>query len=253
MKCSKSFLKSSLTTLCSSICTLLYLLISFAILLFTSSIFWFRCGLSNRCGIWHIMTVLLCRLREMLSTTCLTSSTQSLTGCPSMLLLPAETTVMSLLGMDFRVLLICLAVLPGKTKPSTNYSLLWFNKGATPRTMELPTTVTDTGRTVCLGTSANRTRLPCDRRGESLGTSSPGSLDKTSNLVVGTEIEASWEKSSLELSAIFGVDIHVSLMVSINFVRSELVFWRLLTFCMSLLLSDLRRLISSFFAVSLCW
>ena len=119
LKCSMSLLKSSLTTLCFNIRTLLYFLISSRMPLFTSSIFLFSCGLSYRCGIWHMIIVLLCRFREMLLTTFLTSSTQSFTGCASMLLLPADNTVMSLFGMDHSVLLICLAVLPGKTKPST--------------------------------------------------------------------------------------------------------------------------------------
>ena len=167
-----------------------------------------------------------------------------------MSLLPAETTLMSLVGICFKLPLICLAVLPGKTKPSAQYSLLWSNNGATPLTIELPITDTDTG--ICLGISANRTRFPCDRCDILRGVLSLGSCDRAANrLLVGTDMEIHGGGSSVGLSTMLGGQ--TSLMVWINFERSVLVFSRLETFWDNLLFSDLRRVMTSLCAESFSW
>ena len=129
LKWRPSFLKSAWMTSCFNRCTFLYFPITFDMSWFTTSILLFRCILSNRCGIWHIITCLPRLFREMLSMVCLISSVQSLTDCFSILLLPADSTVMSLSGISFRRPLIYLAVLPGYTKLTASWSLLWLKMG----------------------------------------------------------------------------------------------------------------------------
>ena len=102
LKCNRSVLKSALTTVWVKMCTLLYLFISSAIRMLTSSILLFSCGLSWRWGIWHIMTVFPRLFRDMLSMTFFTSLTQFGTEWFSMSLPPADTTLISLVGICFK-------------------------------------------------------------------------------------------------------------------------------------------------------
>ena len=110
----------------------------------TLSILLFKWGLSSLFGICPIMTTFLSRLRATLSIICEISFLHwSIVWC-SILLVPAARTVTSLEGMPWILALICHAVCPGYTKPVTLKESL-CTSGATPRTMELPTTVTEVG------------------------------------------------------------------------------------------------------------
>ena len=104
----------------------------------------FRVGLSMRLGISDITTTALFLLRATLSINCRISSLHCSNGCVSILFDPAARTVTSLLGIWRIRTLIWRAVIPGYTKPVA-LNPFPSTRGATPLTMELPTTVTVTG------------------------------------------------------------------------------------------------------------
>ena len=82
---------------------------------------------------------------------CFSSCVISSIVCNSMLFVPAAITVTSLAGIFLNVLFIWRAVRPGQQKPTASNSRP-FTSGATPRTIELPTTVTVVG-TLTLGSA----------------------------------------------------------------------------------------------------
>ena len=144
LKWRPSFLKSVLDRSWVSMCQFFRCLSCWTIKSFTSTIFSFKAGLSCRGGILDMINILSLLLRDTLSMICRISSLHCPRGWESMLFLPAASTVTSLDGICLIWALICRAVLPGYTYPEASQSLP-CTRGATPRTLELPTIVTVTG------------------------------------------------------------------------------------------------------------
>ena len=257
LKCKPSFLKSVFDKSWSKVCHFLRWLISRTIEAFTASILEFKTGLSWRWGILDIITVLLFFLRDTLSIVCRISSLHCSVVCVSMLLVPAASTVTSLVGI-FRIsALIWRALLPGNTKPEASRSWPWTS-GATPRTIELPTMATDTGWEADL--SVRRRCCHTTRRwaigGGRLGSASEGrglsSRAAYLFLVTTGGTVASWwgmggpggghDDSGMPDGAddILGS----SLMVWMSFCNSEFWSLTLAIFCFKFPFSVLRRLIS---------
>ena len=109
--------------------------------LLTASILELSFGLSKRWGNWDMITVLWCLLRATLSMVCWTSLEKSAIVWVSMLLVPAANTVTSVVGICLMRALTSRAVRPGKNTATCIKTFPWTS-GATPRTMELPITVT---------------------------------------------------------------------------------------------------------------
>ena len=110
----------------------------------TWSILLFKCGLSCRCGIFPMITTFPFRLRATLSITWDNSLVHCSIVWSSISFVPAANTVTSLAGMWRMWALIWRAVCPGYTYPVASKEPP-CTSGATPRTMELPITVTVVG------------------------------------------------------------------------------------------------------------
>ena len=250
LKWRPSFLKSVLDRSWVSMCQFFRCLTCWTIKSFTSSILLLNAGLSCRGGILDIITILSLLLRDTLSMICRNSSLHFTRGWESMLFVPAASTVTSLDGICLIWAFICRAVLPGYTYPEASQSLP-CTRGATPRTIELPTIVTVIGFRV--GLFARRGCWcwlvvaglgpvgPSSRAAGAAyrfcvvtpgpGTSRPVAVDCGEEGCIG--------RGSC------GVCAHdCSLIVSISFFNSELCWFTDASFCLRFPFSVLRSLIS---------
>ena len=232
----------------------LRLAISWARNWLTRSILLFKCGLSCRCGIFPMMTNFPSRFLATLSMICDNSFLHCSRGWCSMLFVPAAKTVTSLGGMWWIFAFIWRAVCPGYTNPVASKEPP-CTSGATPRTIELPMTVT-----LVAGCGVSDLALGSAGAGAGATGSSATLASAAYRLLVGmfgADMSAtrgwlircaelhSWSRTGRGLSCM------VSLIVSINFLRSPLFLSSMFTFCFSLPFSAFKFRISSLRASSL--